>query len=333
MKIARILICAAAAFAVWGIVPASANNSPWQMAEVVPITGTVKMKVHKFSRKHALKRKAIRQRQEYLRAVKQTKSSPDRKIAILRNSATPNLCASDPLRITALTRVVSWPIDQLVKPFVRPFKMTEPMDPWEIALIDDREDAIQYLVRTASPGGTMTRQGVRLSFERLHPEFAIRLAKAIREARANGLPGAGVLSAYRPPAYGVGGFRDKFNSMHAYGLAVDMAGIGGPGSKDAFKWFRIAGRNKIINPYGPSDRAESNHYQLTRTMVVTHGMPLRDTITGAGPKILTRMWSVAENLIMQTAYLGPIPEGRRRYARRYHRIQYARHKRVHYAKA
>jgi hypothetical protein len=39
--------------------------------------------------------------------------------------------------------------------------------------------------------------------------------------------------AYRPPAFGVGGFSDKFNSLHTYGLAVDMRGIGRPGSRSA----------------------------------------------------------------------------------------------------
>jgi hypothetical protein len=47
---------------------------------------------------------------------------------------------------------------------------------------------------------------------------------------------AGVFSAYRPPAFGVGGFSDKFNSLHTYGLAVDMRGIGTPGSAEAELW-------------------------------------------------------------------------------------------------
>ena len=42
-----------------------------------------------------------------------------------------------------------------------------------------------------------------------------------------------MFSAYRPPAFGVGGFSDKFNSLHTYGLAVDMQGIGRPGSPEA----------------------------------------------------------------------------------------------------
>jgi hypothetical protein len=61
----------------------------------------------------------------------------------------------------------------------------------------------------------------------------LRLESAIREARSAGLSSAGVFSAYRPPAFGVGGFSDKFNSLHTYGLAVDMRGIGNPGSPEA----------------------------------------------------------------------------------------------------
>ena len=94
-------------------------------------------------------------------------------------------------------------------------------------------EARAYVIETASPGFTMTLQGAELAIGRLHPEFVVRLANAIREARNAGLPSAGVFSAYRPPAFGVGGFSDKFNSLHTYGLAVDMQGIGRPGSSEA----------------------------------------------------------------------------------------------------
>src|SRR5262249_5180952 len=75
-------------------------------------------------------------------------------------------------------------------------------------------EARAYLIETASPGYTMTLQGAELAIGRLRPEFVVRLAHAIREARNAGLPFAGVFSAYRPPAFGVGGFADKFNSLH-----------------------------------------------------------------------------------------------------------------------
>jgi len=60
----------------------------------------------------------------------------------------------------------------------------------------------------------MTLQGAEVAIERLHLEFVVRLANAIREARSAGLSFAGVFSAYRPPAFGIGAFSDKFNSLH-----------------------------------------------------------------------------------------------------------------------
>ena len=87
-----------------------------------------------------------------------------------------------------------------------------------------------YVVDTATPGYTMTLQGPELAVARLHPEFVVRLANAVREARNAGLRLRESSSAYRLPAFGVGGFRDKFNSLHTYGLAVDVYGIGRPGS-------------------------------------------------------------------------------------------------------
>src|SRR5437879_10005677 len=40
-------------------------------------------------------------------------------------------------------------------------------------------EARSYLIQTASPGYTMAKQGSELAIERLHPEFAIRLTKAL----------------------------------------------------------------------------------------------------------------------------------------------------------
>ena len=73
----------------------------------------------------------------------------------------------------------------------------------------------------------MTLQGAEVAIGRLHPEFVIRLANAIREARSAGLSFAGVFSAYRPPAFGIGAFSDKFNSCIATGLpSMSMASDG-----------------------------------------------------------------------------------------------------------
>jgi hypothetical protein len=123
-------------------------------------------------------------------------------------------------------------------------------------------EARSYLIQTASPGYTMVKQGSELAIERLHPEFAIRLTKALREARDYGLH-AGIFSAYRPPGFGVGRFSDKFNSLHAYGLAADLYGIGRPGSVEALWWHEIAAKQGVICPYGHHDKAEWNHCQPT----------------------------------------------------------------------
>jgi hypothetical protein len=99
---------------------------------------------------------------------------------------------------------------------------------------------------------------------------------------------AGVFSAYRPPAFGVGGFGDKFNSLHSYGLAADMTGIGGPRSRLARLWQAIVKRVGLYLPYGPDNRAEFNHTQLVPTKMAPSF--LRGTITASAPKDLQQMW-------------------------------------------
>jgi hypothetical protein len=158
-------------------------------------------------------------------------------------------------------------------------------------------DERAYLVATATPGDTMTRQGPDVAIARLNPEFVTRLASAIREARQDGLPSAGISSAYRPPGFGVGGFADKFNSLHAYGLAVDMTGIGDPGSAEAKLWHVIAGRHGVICPYGPDSRKEWNHCQATQVKKVSSDNPLRETITAQGPRLLEQMFNVGNSVI------------------------------------
>jgi len=158
---------------------------------------------------------------------------------------------------------------------------------------DDRA----YLRETASPGDTMTRQGPELAIARLNPEFVARLAAAIREARLSGLPSAGIFSAYRPPGFGIGGFGDKFKSLHAYGLAVDMSGIGDPGSEEAKLWHTIAARHGVICPYGYASRTEWNHCQATPLEKVVPGDPLRGTITADGPVALDAMFNAGNAVI------------------------------------
>jgi hypothetical protein len=162
-------------------------------------------------------------------------------------------------------------------------------------------DARAYLIETASPGFTMTLQGAELAIGRLHPEFVVRLANAIREARSAGMPFAGVFSAYRPPAFGVGGFSDKFNSLHTYGLAVDMHGIGRPGSSEAQLWHETAARNGVVCPYGPRDRAEWNHCQPTSVKIIVAENPLRETVKAAGPSDLESMFEAGNTIIADMA--------------------------------
>ena len=161
-------------------------------------------------------------------------------------------------------------------------------------------EARSYLIQTASPGYTMAKQGSELAIERLHPEFAIRLTKALREARDYGLL-AGIYSAYRPPAFGVGGFSDKFNSLHAYGLAVDLYGIGRPGSVETLWWHEIAAKHGVICPYGHHDRAEWNHCQPTGVKVVSADNRLRETITADGPVSLEAMFEAGNSAVERPA--------------------------------
>ncbi len=154
-----------------------------------------------------------------------------------------------------------------------------------------------YLVETATPASTMIRQGPDVAIGRLHPEFVRRLAAAIREARQSGLPSVGIFSAYRPPAFGVGGFSDKFNSLHSYGLAVDMSGIGGSGSAEARLWYEIAAKHGVTCPYGFENRAEWNHCQPTRIKIVLPENPLRETVRASGPIDLDSMFEAGNSMI------------------------------------
>jgi len=163
--------------------------------------------------------------------------------------------------------------------------------------VDETARARAYLIATATPGYTMMRQGPERAIGRLHPEFINRLAAAIAEARGAGLPFAGIFSAYRPPAFGVGGFADKFHSLHTYGLAVDVTGIGAPGTSYALIWQEIAARHGVICPYGPHNLLEWNHCQPTRVKIIPAENPLRETVTSDGPISLEGMFEVGYSLI------------------------------------
>jgi hypothetical protein len=169
---------------------------------------------------------------------------------------------------------------------------------------DETARARAYLIATATPGYTMTRQGPERAIELLHPEFVNRLAAAIAEARGAGMPMAGIFSAYRPPAFGVGGFADKYHSLHTYGLAVDVTGIGGPGTPSSLLWHEIAARHGVICPYGPYSLLEWNHCQPTWVKIILADNPLRETVTAGGPISLEDMFEVGYSLIAASGTVG-----------------------------
>jgi hypothetical protein len=162
--------------------------------------------------------------------------------------------------------------------------------------------ARSLLLRTANPSLTMMKQGPEFAINRLHPQFAIRLAAAVLGARDAGLSFAGVHSAYRPPALGVGRFSDKFDSLHAYGLAVDMDGIGRPGSAEARQWHELAARHGVICPYGVYHKTEWNHCQATALKKIEKGSPLRETITADGPLNLAAMFEAGDAVVESLAH-------------------------------
>jgi hypothetical protein len=194
------------------------------------------------------------------------------------------------------------PDDILVAP--KPSASTEGACPERSTEIDETARARAYLIETATPGDTMTRQGPERAIGRLHPEFVKRLAAAITEAREAGLPFAGIFSAYRPPAFGIGGFADKFHSLHTYGLAADVTGIGAPGTPSALLWHEIAARHGVICPYGPHNPVEWNHCQPTWVKIILPDNPLRETVTADGPIRLEDMFEVGYLLIA-----GSVTEG------------------------
>jgi hypothetical protein len=169
---------------------------------------------------------------------------------------------------------------------------------------NETASARAYLIETATPGYTMTRQGPERAIGRLHPEFVRRLAAAIAEARRTGLPFAGIFSAYRPPVFGVGGFADKFHSLHTYGLAVDVSGIGAPSTPSALLWHEIAARNGVICPYGPNNLLEWNHCQPTWVKIIFADNPLHETVTADGPISLEEMFEVGHSLIAASGTVG-----------------------------
>jgi hypothetical protein len=98
----------------------------------------------------------------------------------------------------------------------------------------------------------------------LNPLFVTKMAAAIRQARAQGL-NVGVESGFREPWQTGSRYDREGDSSHSYGAAIDVNGIGQPGSQTARQWYNIAMANGIYNPYfsDDSNNKEWNHYQLT----------------------------------------------------------------------
>ena len=215
------------------------------------------------------------------------------------------MALSDPLETVALETatpaVPTCDAEDIVLYQFKPSSVTEIT--CEAHPLAEAAAARAYLIETARPGYTMTRQGPELAIGRLHPAFVVRLANAVREARQAGLTSAGVYSAYRPPAFGIGGFVDKFHSLHTYGLAVDVHGIGGPGTPEAQLWHDIAAKHGVLCPYGPHSPAEWNHCQPTRLKIILAANPLRETVTAEGPISLEGMFEVGNALIADAAIM------------------------------
>lgn len=97
----------------------------------------------------------------------------------------------------------------------------------------------------------------------LHPDMAARLAGAIRDARAAGLP-VTLQSGYRDPHATGSSYDTQGLSLHDKGGAADVGGIGTPGSPQATIWASIATAHGLYNPYlgTKSEGREYNHWQL-----------------------------------------------------------------------
>ena len=117
------------------------------------------------------------------------------------------------------------------------------------------DEARFYLKRLSSHPG---RAG---DTDNLNPEFAIRLATAIQQARAQGIP-ASLASGYRDENQTGSAYDARGDSSHSYGLASDIGGLDGPGGALTQRWAQIAQANGISNPYGTGNAAEFNHWQL-----------------------------------------------------------------------
>lgn len=141
--------------------------------------------------------------------------------------------------------------------------------------------------KTALEAGTIGQVGLEQSVAALHPTFVLMAAQAIKTARANGVT-VGLFSGYRPAGYGVGGFANKFESCHTYGVAGDFYGVG----KNFKVWEAAATSAGLHRPHAAY--RERNHWQAVPDKFCTG---LRSTVTASGPKDLRQMWKAADPMI------------------------------------
>ena len=152
-----------------------------------------------------------------------------------------------------------------------------------------------FLKGRAVPSDSINAQGRTVALGRLHSTFAENLGRAVRQAQSEGI-NVTINSAYRPPGLRIGGYRNKFHSLHAYGLAVDVQGIGGVGSETAKRWHEIASENGLYNPYGVNHEKEFNHFQAVPEygrQFVEANPQLRAAITAEGPIDVEAMWEAS----------------------------------------
>jgi hypothetical protein len=98
----------------------------------------------------------------------------------------------------------------------------------------------------------------------MHPDFAVRLANSIQQARAAGMH-VGLQSGYRSANQTGSEFDAGGYSTHSYGLGGDISGLGKPGAPNlaaSRQFFQIASANGLHNPYGYDHPTEFNHWQL-----------------------------------------------------------------------
>jgi hypothetical protein len=275
---------------------------PWFYQEPVPAQGTAKQAIK------AKKTVNVRQTKQAISAPRKAKQKLVAKkpqVAALPSPKAPTETVQAP------------PKPEIMAPDVPPPPLPKVLqasfDPFGNIIDGFRK----FLERTSQfiQGHTMTMQGMEKSLGWLEPKFRENLAKAIYQARQEGFDKIGVFSAYRQPNMGVGGFGRKELSCHAYGLAIDISGIGNPGSKQAIRFHQIAKEHGVLGVYGPYNNAEFNHFQHVSEKVCGAVPHLRKTITMAGPINVEKMWAAGAKLA--SANLSDKSITRKKHGRRY----------------